>query len=174
MRFTLLSGVRNDLIQLISDQTAASELHLHQIEVINTAILAYLNTERRFDNPLPVGFVHTTQLGPHASAIFNSYTVPINRRAVVSGASLSMQMSTAGAAPVDATTSITMVPSGGGLTQIATYVIREPTISIPYTKTIPMNYVLSAGDTIRLSTNATGVGANFQWGSSLAIMEYDA
>jgi len=174
MRFTLLSGVRNDLIQLISDQTFASESHLHTIEASVDSLIDVIGKRPLTINPLPIGFVLNIGVGAHGVTTRNTYTVPVNKRATINSGYVGMMMSTAGGAPVQISTSVSIVLAGGAAATVATLQYSPPILNVQQMIPLNLDYPLNAGDKVSFGTLAIGPGGNYEFSSALFITEYDA
>ncbi len=174
MRFTLLSGVRNDLVQLISDQTAASELHTHQIETDNTAILAYLNNLPNLTNPRPRGLTYNYKGAPIAFAQQGFYLVPVNRRAVIRAAYITHNLATTNGGTTSSTVLIEVNDISAGTFDLMVSDIDEPALGAIYGQTLAMDMHIVAGDAVRLYYGAVGAGDTFNVNIAVSVMEYDA
>ncbi len=174
MRFTLLSGVRNDLVQLISDQTAASELHLHQIDADIQALLTLQQALPSLSNPVCIPLGSRLATPEHTISLRASYTVPVNRRAVLGGISLSQQVITAGAPPIALSTAARVRIGGAAAANFIDHETRLPVLFEQYTREMTLNILLAAGDIVEINTTALGIAGVYMFAAHIACTEYDA
>lgn len=147
-----MSGVRNDLLQLIADRL---------IDV------------GRGTNSKNINATYRNPAGPHALTIRVSYIVPANRRAVVRGLNATFICSAVGAAPAGITGDWEMTqgvnPTQGIMRNIFRYSALEDKIS----NSITCLYHLQAGDSITYSTNDASTGGAVYYTANATIEEYD-
>ncbi len=153
MRFSFQSGVRNDLIQLIADQTAS--------KVVNR-------------NPISVGFGFAFPFGPHGATVRVTYTVPANRYAEVSGMNLFMQRQFAAVASPGYLIRFDLTPSGGGFSTVASLELTNAAIYEKESLSPGGNFIMSAGDQLDLITADASAGGSVMYTGGCLITEYDA
>lgn len=153
MRFSLASGVRNDLLQILVDD---------------------LNTPNVLSNPLAVSlWFGVTVFSPHAGTDRDSYTVPAGKGAVVPSFSSSFIRITSATTATLMTINAEFRPSGGSFVNLGRHTaIMEGTDDVNNRDSV-LGLVMSVGDTIKLSSSDSSTGGTMAMTGSLPIIQYD-
>jgi len=174
MRFTIASGVRNDLLQEITNDTTAliaqgvvAQASLDNLEVYNQA--------REFGaNPLVIHLFDTGQAAAHGFTLRASYLVPPNRRAVLSGVHFQAEWYIVPAPLAVSTLRLQYQPNGGVDSTLFTLTTITSIIGDWRDMQLNTNMPLNAGDFLRFTTIFGGGVGNGYWSGNFAIVEYDA
>ena len=152
MRFSFQSGVRNDLLQEIADQTKS-------------------HVKNR--NGILVPFTYVGNHGNHALVTRETYTVPVNKYAHVSGVALSTSRWQVASANQPALNYVIITDSGA--VEIAFYTaIIYTNIAGERAETSPGgNFVLFEGDKIEVKTQNSDTGGLINFTANAAINEFD-
>lgn len=153
MRITNASGVRNDLLQEIANQT----------------VLPYGTTKG-----LPIAGSDSRIFQNNNSVTAVSYTVPANKIAIVRGFTTYMERLAAVTGGADVDTLVVITPSGGAAIDVWDVDTELPNIGDKWQQSIGVKYTLGAGDLIEIiDSNFATLGlVNFV--VSAHIEEFDA
>jgi len=166
MRFFFSSGVRNDLLQEIADNTDTLETKIQS--VIAQSIYPFGITNQK-----PIASNYDATLSPHASTSRFNYTVPSNKQAIVYGIATTIMRVTAASSVGSSRLWINITPSGGGgiIVNSVTTVITN--IDSDVHSTLPYNYLLSTGDKIEIRTSDSSTSGTVNFITNISINEFD-
>jgi len=152
MRLTTASSIRNDLLQVIADNT-----HI-PVGASNPTIVEFSGT--------------TTRAGGVTADLF-TYTVPANKVAVIEYWEIAM-IRDAAASPVGIDLfQIEYDESGGGTTTIGTIRHKSNSTGVEYKASNNTSYALSAGDDLVVRCSGASTGGTMAYVWNAAVYEYD-
>ncbi len=152
MRITNASGVRNDLLQEIANQTA---------------------TPGSGNNALSDSRSYVAVLVPHFETERFTYTVPVNKAAHISGVYARVEKTTAGGAAGSIYGVYYLTPSGGAKVELWRCTIFINVVQSKEQLSIGSSLKLFAGDRISFSTRDVSVGGDAMHIAGLKITEFD-
>ena len=152
MRFSFLSGVRNDLLQIIADKIQ-DPWGFASREVIS----------------VDVG----VNIGPHAAGVAATYTVPADKRGLLVSSSLTLQRHTAASSGGAYEAQVIFTPTGGTAQRISRLGGRS--ILVGEIGTLPQYYNLPmvVGDKVELLTSDGSTGGVVFYELAASILEFD-
>jgi len=159
MRFSFVSGVRNDLLQLMADRLA-------------TIITQTVDDQNRL-NRLPIDFNYNNTLAPHVLQNRLLYTVPAGRRATVSGINMSMEVVSVAAPVGNILMSLSVVPAAAGAVKIMERNTSKNTQYDSIEWSINSEIYLGPGDALNLDTLNTSTGGTILHSITGIVNEYD-
>lgn len=173
MRFFLLSGVRNDILQDIDDNTVDLHTDLQSIEAEISDIKDILESSGMGNTQDQDGTFYRATLTPHSDTARWSYTVPSGKTAKVTLAGINTYRSASPSSANLAAGWYEITPSGGATTELGFVAapfstsLRSPSIG----STIQIT--LYAGDTVEYHTIDLSTGGNCYHSGSFHAVEYE-
>ena len=153
MRFSFQSGVRNDLLQEITDQTFSP--------VKNRNSKSFAKNYGSSDLP-------------HTLTERISYTVPANKYAIISGFYLHSLLVTARTVAGLSYFNVQFDPVAGALTNL--FALRSVFQNVGDSKEIAIGsqFIMHGGDKITVSTADLATGGNINYSAAFMVFEADA
>lgn len=153
MRQSNASGVRNDLIQIMT---------------------TLLSAPYQGVGLLPISFVVKRAIGPHGFTTRKSYTVPPNKVAMVKSISMSLVRTAAGGGSGEAISYVGIIPNGGAQIDIAVCHYASNNLDIPISTNLSCEHLLVEGDEIMYETADLSGAGIVQYHCAVSIQEIDA
>jgi hypothetical protein len=153
MRFSFLSGVRNDLIQLIAD---------YVFNPING----------RSHNIIDFSYVGNP--GSHGITVQDTYTVPANKVAHITGAQIHVLQRSTPSTVFNGAAEIRLTKSGGSAQYLMRTTFRLSTVDDIVQLQNNLDLWIEAGDVIDIRTTDLSSGGNPSFNVIGVVQEYDA
>jgi hypothetical protein len=152
MRITNASGVRNDLLQEIADATGNQ-----------FGLATYLE----------ISMANASLLSSHSLTTRASYTVPVAKRALVSGIATNIIRNVVATTVGTAIIRFRILRSGGSTLNVYYHAFTSNTVEDSTSLNMAMNYHLAAGDYIEITTEDPSTGGNHVYSYNAAVEEFD-
>lgn len=154
MRFSFLSGVRNDLLQEIADQT-----------IYPLAL----------GTPLPIDLSFWANAANHIQTDRQLYTVPVNKRARVKGIAMAAVFGSTPTVVGQFILKCIITPSGGGAIEVFVMNGSGAIIGEGLQNNMPCDYPLAVGDEIKFTSQYQGTipAGGLLLSGAASIMEFD-
>ena len=120
-----------------------------------------------------IGYV-AAAIAPHAFVERASYTVPANRKAVVTAASLTAMRQTVAGTSGLVGVELIITPSGGSSVRAFYIPLLSNTAGDYASKEIPVNIYLVEGDEIAIYTNDVSTTGTIHYAAGIMYTEFDA
>ena len=152
MRQSNASGVRNDLLQLLVNH-----------EKVRNPI----------SGNLPIDMSFFLSNAPHSPTNRINYTVPVGKKARVSGVALNIARKVVATTAANIWAYCLITPQGGSAVKIHDLSTIINTINDTIHSNVSCDYLLSVGDNISLVTSDVSTGGDVSFTCSASVEEFD-
>lgn len=111
---------------------------------------------------------------PHSNTTRASYVVPASKRAIVTGATLTVMRSIAATTPNILYVALLYKVSGGADIEIARAMLHSNVVSMVKTNALALFFPMGAGDTLSLVTVDGSTGGSAEYSGSCGVTEISA
>lgn len=153
MRFSLASGVRNDLLQVLVDNQNKT------IPLTNTIAVS-----------LHYGL---GLLSPHTATVRDSYTVPVGKGAIILSAASTIYRETTATNEGNVSVVATLTPNGGSTVNLYDHRQTTNNNDLLTDRSVDLGIVISPGDEVDVRTADPSTGGTVYIHVCVPIIQYD-